>query len=240
MTSVCSGTRTFRPSIYQLGIVAPLFAFISIGIIGGVVQGEWRVLMISPVAVIFGLIVHDKLSHQVIVDHSGVTISQPKFMGGNFRFNWDEVESWEFVFPSPNSDSTESYNLRDRRKPIKIHWLEVTEPGVETLVQEIRDRVSPREILKIVKAFRWTAVATAEGLRLTGKTLNNAYFRWSDVQSVQIRSKSATECERFAQFSFRDDRPAVTIGDAFVTEPTWDRLLQVLRDHVPDFSTSDD
>lgn len=197
-------------------------------------------LIVSPLAVIFGVIVYDLPIHQVTVDHWGVTISRAKWMGGNVRFVWDEVESWYFVFPSPNSDSDQSFvefNLRDRRKPININSLEVTEPGIEVFVQEIRDRVAPREILNIVKAFRWTAVATAEGLGLTGKTLNNAYFRWSDVQSVQIRSTSGTECERFAQFNFKDERPAVKIGDAFVTEPTWDRLLQVIRDHVPGFST---
>ena len=73
---------------------------------------------------------------------------------------------------------------------------------------------------------------TTGGAYLFAKGLNHDFFLWSEIRSWQVRSKSSEQDEGFIQFSFVGDRPPVKVGDAFVTLPTWERLLQTLRTHA--------
>ena len=170
-------------------------------------------------------------------NREGITYSGSSLWGTNFRFAWDDVASWHFYEwndPESGDASFVQFDFLDPRKPIKINALFVEVPGLAAFVEEVRDRIPAREELSKIETFRWRAVVTREGLNLTGRILNHVYFRWNGLRSWRVCQKQPDQDENFIQFHFVDDRPPVNVGDAFVTAPTWERLLQAIRSNVPD------
>ena len=232
MMSSLSGTRVFRPSHWQIVVGS----FASVFCLGGVfIAIEMKVVMMTVVFALFTLIMVlltlEMLGCRLVTDGEGITYAEATRGGTRFRFAWHEVASWHL---DQSDDWFVRFEFLGSRKSIHILPLWLSNPGLNEFLQEVRLWAPDQEKLSEIESFRWKVVVTTGGLYLSGKELNRHFFRWREIRSWQVHPKTSEseEDEGFVEICLMNDHPPVKIGDAFVTLPVWERLLQTLRTHA--------
>ena len=237
VTTAANQTRIFRSRIVSRVLLVILSWFLIIAINGGIailathLRYDRLVIIVLPLVTLAACVwaVLESFGARITTDQTGVVHR----WGTTFRFAWDEVARWHLVKDAEEPHLSHiQFEFENQRRPYKIFFQSVETPGFNDIVQEIRRYITQREVLCQIEAFRWKAVATGESLTLSGNIPGAAHFQWSDIRTWHEHPKQQDSSEACVQIEFNDGRPPIKVGDAFVTTPTWERLLHCIRTHA--------